>query len=62
MYKRQKYCIPLADLTFEELKRQIDQIAATGFARAEGAASKLRLDEEINVESVRELLDLPASN
>ncbi len=57
-----KYCIPLADLTFEELKRQIDQIAATGFARAEGAASKLRLDEEINVESVRELLDLPASN
>ena len=37
-------------------------IAATGFARAEDAASKLRLNEEINVASVRELLDLPAND
>ena len=55
-------CIPLSRLTFDELKKQIDMIAATGFARAEDAASKLRLNEEINVASVRELLDLPAND
>lgn len=53
-------CIPLRQLNFAELKRQIDQIAASGFARADAAAAKLRLNEEINIASARELLELPA--
>ncbi len=49
-------CIPLAELTADKLKAQIDTIAIGGFARAEQARERLRQGEEININSVRELL------
>lgn len=49
-------CIPLRQLSAEKLKRQIDLIAETGFCQVPEAAARLRMGEQINIDSVKELL------
>jgi len=53
-------CIPLPAMTAEKLKVQIDIAAQTGFRQSPEAASRLRLGEQINIDSVRALLNAPA--
>jgi L-malate glycosyltransferase len=49
-------CLPLNQLSANMLKEQIDLINEAGFRQAPEAAARLRLGEQININSVKELL------
>jgi len=50
-------CIPLAELTPEKLRQEIDRLAAEGFPRALSAMENLRGRESVNSQSARKLLE-----
>ena len=51
-------CIPLADLTEENLIREIDKAMAGGREHAEAAKEKLNIGQQRNIKSIRQLLGL----
>lgn len=53
-------CIPLSELSADRLMREIDRIAATGYARPQAATARLREKERVNIGSARELLEVSA--